>query len=37
MLKLLIVDDQKKVIDSICRSVKWDIFGIEIIGGAVNG
>lgn len=37
MLKLLIVEDQKKDLEGICGILKWDSLGIEISGTAMDG
>ena len=37
MLKMLIVDDQKKELEGICSILKWEDYNIEIIGCAENG
>ena len=37
MLKLLVIDDQRKDLEGICGILKWDALGIEICGKASNG
>ncbi|AJY75156.1 response regulator [Paenibacillus beijingensis] len=37
MIKAVIVDDDRTTIDGLTRAVRWDKFGIEVAGTAING
>ncbi len=37
MLKLLLVDDQRKDLDGVSRMLNWESLGLRLIGTAVNG
>ncbi|MEG1322818.1 MAG: response regulator, partial [Ruthenibacterium sp.] len=37
MLRMIIVDDEKIIRETICKIVDWDAMGIQIIGLCKNG
>lgn len=37
MYKVIIVDDEKQIVDGLCRMIKWAEFGFEVCATARNG
>ena len=35
-MNVLVVDDQKQVVDSICAGLKWDKLGVQHVYGAYS-
>ncbi len=37
MYRVIIVDDEKQIIDGLCRMIRWSELGYEVVGTARNG
>ena len=36
-MKILLVDDEKLLLDSLEASINWDDYGLKVVGKACNG
>ena len=35
-MNVLVIDDQRQVVDSICAGLQWDAFGVQHVYGAYS-